>query len=240
MEWSTAPKTLSQCFLQTLSPDLEPRRRAESQLSGLAAHPGFGLAVLCLVSLPNVDDLIRIAAAINFKYHLRYHWTSSPDPQPYPPIFDAKKSEIKSHIVRLMVASSSSPRIQSQLGEALAIIGKHDFPKSWPAILLDLVAHLWAAQDYAPINGILSTANSIFKKFRYEWKTNDLLLDLKYCLDEFAAPLLKIFLKTASVIPANLNSADTLCPLIESQRLCCREFFTPSIFKNCLNFLRTT
>ncbi|XXG84596.1 hypothetical protein AAC387_Pa10g2084 [Persea americana] len=203
MDWSTSPEnleTLSQCFLRTLSPDPEPRRRAESYLSDYAARSGFGLAVLRLVSLPNVDGLIRIAAAINFKNHLRSHWTSSPDPRPYPPISDAEKSEIKSHIVRLM-----------------------------------------AAQDYAPINGILSTANSIFKKFRYEWKTNDLLLDLKYCLDEFAAPLLEIFLKTASLVPANLNSADTLGPLIESQRLCCRIFYSlnfqelPEFFEDHMN-----
>ncbi|KAJ8623475.1 hypothetical protein MRB53_032004 [Persea americana] len=230
MDWSTSPEnleTLSQCFLRTLSPDPEPRRRAESYLSDYAARPGFGLAVLRLVSLPNVDGLIRIAAAINFKNHLRSHWTSSPDPRPYPPISDAEKSEIKSHI--------------SQLREALAVIGKHDFPKSWPTLLPDLVAHLQAAQDYAPINGILSTANSIFKKFRYEWKTNDLLLDLKYCLDEFAAPLLEIFLKTASLVPANLNSADTLGPLIESQRLCCRIFYSlnfqelPEFFEDHMN-----
>ncbi|XXG74047.1 hypothetical protein AAC387_Pa07g2868 [Persea americana] len=240
MDWTQeALEMLSQCFLQTLSPDPEPRRRAESHLFDSASRPGFGLAVLRLVSLPNVDELIRHAAAVNFKNHLRSHWAPSPDSDPHPPITDEEKSEIKSHIVRLMLASS--PRIQSQLSEALAIIGKHDFPKAWPTLLPELVASLRAAQDYASINGILSTANSIFKKFRYEYKTNDLLLDLKYCLDGFAAPLLEIFLKTASLIPANLNSADTLRPLIESQRLCCRIFYSlnfqelPEFFEDHMN-----
>ncbi|MBA0790810.1 hypothetical protein Gohar_015432 [Gossypium harknessii] len=129
---------------------------------------------------------------------------------------------------------SSSPRIQSQLSEALAVIGKHDFPKSWPTLLPELISNLQKAaqsSDYASINGILGTANSIFKKFRYQYKTNDLLLDLKYCLDNFAAPLLDIFLKTASLIDSTASSPGggspaTLQPLFESQRLCCRIFYS--------------
>lgn len=121
---------------------------------------------------------------------------------------------------------SATPKIQSQLSEALALIGHHDFPKSWPSLLPELVANLQKASqssDYVSINGILGTANSIFKKFRFQYKTNDLLLDLKYCLDNFAAPLLEIFLKTASLIDAG---AANLKPLFESQRLCCRIFYS--------------
>ncbi|GJY08169.1 exportin-2 [Tanacetum coccineum] len=40
------------------------------------------------------------------------------------------------------------------------------------------------------VNGILATVNSLFKKFRYQDKSDPLLLDLKYCLDNFAVPLL--------------------------------------------------
>ncbi|GKU96978.1 hypothetical protein SLEP1_g10159 [Rubroshorea leprosula] len=146
-------------------------------------------------------------------------------------ILDPKKEQIKALIVSLML--SSSPRIQSQLSEALAVIEKHDFPKAWPTLLPELVTSLQKAaqvSDYASINGILGTANSIFKKFRYQYKTNDLLLDLKYCLDNFATPLLEVFLKSASVIDSAIalggGSVATLRPLFESQRLCCRIFFT--------------
>ena len=126
---------------------------------------------------------------------------------------------------------SSTPKIQSQLSEALALIGKHDFPKSWPTLLPELIVELQKASqasDYASINGILGTANSIFKKFRYQYKTNDLLLDLKYCLDNFAAPLLEIFLKTAALIDsaATVSPAAVIKPLFESQRLCCRIFYS--------------
>ncbi|KAG2725556.1 hypothetical protein I3843_01G072700 [Carya illinoinensis] len=235
MEWNAETlQFLSQCFLHTLSPAPEPRRRAEASLSGASDSPNYGLAVLRLVAEPSVDEQIRQAAAVNFKNHLRARWAPAsadePDSSALSLIADPEKEQIKALIVPLML--SSTPKIQSQLSEALALIGKHDFPKLWPALLPELVANLQKASqasDYTSINGILGTANSIFKKFRYQYKTNDLLLDLKYCLDNFAAPLLEIFLKTSALIDSAANSgapASTLKPLFESQKLCCRIFYS--------------
>ncbi|PKI40476.1 hypothetical protein CRG98_039112, partial [Punica granatum] len=229
MEWNQETlQSLSQCFLNTLSPSPVPRRQAEAFLSSASEQPNYGLAVLRLVAEPTVDDQIRQAAAVNFKNHLRLWW--APSPADTTRILDPEKDQIKSLIVPLML--SSSPRIQSQLSEALAVISKHDFPQSWPNLLPDLVSNLQkasASSDYTSINGILGTANSIFKKFRYQYKTNDLLLDLKYCLDNFAKPLLDIFLKTAQLIDVAAGpggAAEALRPLFESQRLCCRLFYS--------------
>uniref|UniRef100_A0A6N2MZJ0 Exportin-2 n=1 Tax=Salix viminalis TaxID=40686 RepID=A0A6N2MZJ0_SALVM len=140
---------------------------------------------------------------------------------------------------------NSTPRIQSQLSESLSLIGQHDFPKSWPTLLPELVSSLRAASqsdNYPSINGILGTANSIFKKFRYQYKTNDLLVDLKYCLDNFCAPLLEMFLRTAALIDSMVGSGGgspvTLKPLFESQRLCCRIFYSLN-FQELPEFLRS-
>ncbi|XP_010267582.1 PREDICTED: exportin-2 [Nelumbo nucifera] len=246
MEWNRETlEFLSQCFLHTLSPNPEPRRCAEASLAEASDRPNYGLAVLRLVAEPSVDDQIRQAASVNFKNHLRARWAPTPPSDAIPalsPIADQEKEQIKTLIVPLML--SSGPRIQSQLSEALAVIGKHDFPKSWPALLPELVSNLRPATDYASINGILGTANSIFKKFRYQYKTNDLLLDLKYCLDGFCAPLLEIFLRTAALIDSTASSggaAVTLRPLFESQRLCCRIFYSlnfqelPEFFEDHMN-----
>ncbi|KAF6136161.1 hypothetical protein GIB67_001570 [Kingdonia uniflora] len=219
-------QTLAQCFLQSLSPDPKPRREAEAYLLDAAKQPDFAIAVLRLVAEPSVDDQIRVAAAVNFKNHLRSHW-STDNKNSSDEIPESVKDQIKALIVPLML--SSHTRIQSQLSEALAVISKHDFPKLWPSLLPELVASLQQATNYVSINGILGTANTIFKKFRYEYKSNDLFLDLKYCLDNFAQPLLKMFLQTASLIEATVDAngnAATLCPLFESQRLCCRIFYS--------------
>ncbi|XP_010512821.1 PREDICTED: exportin-2-like [Camelina sativa] len=230
MEWNqTTLQFLSQCFLHTLSPVPEPRRSAEKSLAEASDAPNYGLAVLRLVAEPSIDEQTRHAAAVNFKNHLRSRWLPSAD-SGISPIVDSEKEQIKTLIVSLML--SSSPRIQSQLSEALAVIGKHDFPKSWPALLPELIANLKNAAiagDYASINGILGTASSIFKKFRYQYRTDDLFTDLKYCLDSFAAPLTEIFLKTSSLIDSSASSggsAAIMKPLFESQRLCCRIFYS--------------
>ncbi|KAL5572133.1 hypothetical protein UlMin_021730 [Ulmus minor] len=233
MEWN--PETLqflSQCFLHTLSPEREARRRAEASLLEASDRPNYGLAVLRLVAELAIDEQIRQAAAVNFKNHLKGRWAPASSDEAHSSLIpDGEKEQIKALIVTLML--SASPRIQSQLSEALAVIGKHDFPKAWPALLPELISNLQKAleaSDYTSINGILGTANTIFKKFRYQYKTNDLLLDLKYCLDNFAAPLLEIYLKTAALIDSTANSggasAITIRPLFESQRLCCRIFYS--------------
>ncbi|KAI3449282.1 hypothetical protein Pfo_005947 [Paulownia fortunei] len=232
MEWN--PETLqflSQCFLNTLSPLPEPRRRAEAALAEAADRPNYGLAVLRLVAEPSVDEQIRQSAAVNFKNHLKAHWAPQPNDPVQIIVPDPEKEQIKSLIVTLMV--NSSPKIQAQLSEALTIIGKHDFPKAWPTLLPEVVVtldKLSQANDYASVNGVLATINSLFKKFRYQFKTNELLLDLKYCLDNFAKPLLEVFKRTAGFIDQAVGSGtanvSVLKGYIESQRLCCRIFYS--------------
>nr|GMC95577.1 Exportin-2 [Ipomoea batatas] len=250
MEWN--PETvqfLSQCFLNTLSPMPQPRRQAEAGLAEAAEKLNYGLVVLRLVAEPSVDEQIRQAAAVNFKNHLKFRWSPSPSGPNAPtpaPIADPEKEQIKSLIVSLMI--SASPRIQSQLSEALTVIGKHDFPKAWPTLLPELVLSLdklSQANDYASVNGVLATLNSLFNKFQYQFKTNELLLDLKYCLDNFAKPLLEVFKRTANVIDQAVASGSateaTLKPYIESQKLCCGIFYSlnfqelPEFFEDHMN-----
>ncbi|CAH8335607.1 unnamed protein product [Eruca vesicaria subsp. sativa] len=91
---------------------------------------------------------------------------------------------------------------RSQLSEALAVIGKHDFPRHWPGLLPELVSSLQKASlvgDYGSVNGILGTANSIFKNLRHQFRTDELFLDIKYCLGIFTLPLEDIFTKTDSL-----------------------------------------
>nr|XP_043618630.1 exportin-2 [Erigeron canadensis] len=228
MEWN--PQTLqflSQSFLDTLSPQTEPRRRAEKNLSDAADNPNYALAVLRLVAEPSVDEQIRQCAAVNFKNHLKTRWITSSGTSPV--ISDAEKQQIKQLIVPLML--SASPKIQAQLSEALSVIGNHDFPKLWPDLLPELRSSLEKAingNDFASVNGILATVNSLFKKFRYLYKSDPILLDLKYCLDNFAAPLLSTVESLSGRVNAAVGAGDrvNLRQLIEAQRLCCRIFYS--------------
>ncbi|XP_073388000.1 exportin-2 [Physcomitrium patens] len=219
-------KTLSQCFLQTLAPNPEPRKQAESLLKQAADQAGYGMVIMQIVCEPSVDEQVRQAAAVNFKNHIKFRWATpdADDPSPVVAIQDPEKEQIKGAIVKLML--STPPKIQSQLSEALAIMSQHDYPRKWQSLLPELVNSLSTASDYTVINGILQTANSIFKRFRYEFKSNELYTDLKYCLDGFCAPLLDIFQKTGLVIAANTENPAILKPPFECLRLCSRIFYS--------------
>lgn len=48
---------------------------------------------------------------------------------------------------------------------------------------------LHVSGDFHVINGILRTAHSLFKKYRYEFKSNELWLEIKFVLEKLAQPL---------------------------------------------------
>ncbi|CAM8883985.1 unnamed protein product [Rhodiola kirilowii] len=178
MEWKAETRELlCQLFLNTLSSTAKNRRLAETALSDASENPNFGLVLLAWSPSHLAQSMTRSAspAAVYFKNHLRNRWSPAPplnaDAPPSPtPITHFEKEQIKSLIVQSMLASP--PRVQAQLSEALTVIGKHDFPQAWPTLLPELVAGLRQASDYAAVNGILGTANSIFKKFRLFYSLN--------------------------------------------------------------------
>jgi len=173
-----------------------------------------------------LEDYIRQAAAMYLENHLSNQWSS---------LLPWEKERIKSLIVPLMF--SAPVKIQIQLGRAGAVIGYQDFVRTWPGLLQNLIQKLEnasQASDYASVYDSLSIADSICKKFYRRPITTELILELRYFLDTFAAPLLEVFLKTASLIDASVNSSpNVLCPLFESQTLCC------SIFHSLYNMERS-
>lgn len=47
----------------------------------------------------------------------------------------------------------------------------------------------FVAGDFNVINGVLRTAHSLFKKYRYEFKSQQLWTEIKFVLDSFSKPL---------------------------------------------------
>lgn len=45
------------------------------------------------------------------------------------------RNTVKAQIVPAMIALSSRPPLQAQLGEAVAIIAEHDFPANWDGLI---------------------------------------------------------------------------------------------------------
>lgn len=88
---------------------------------------------------------------------------------------------------------TSPESIQKQLSDAISIIGKYDFPTKWPE-LIDQMVDKFATGDFHIINGVLQTAHSLFKKYRYEFKSNELWTEIKLVLDKLAKPLTDLLL----------------------------------------------
>ena len=84
---------------------------------------------------------------------------------------DSDRNPIKENLVDLM--SKTSPEVQKQLAEAVNIISLHDFPDKWKELLPQLVTRL-NTTDASIINGVMLTAISVMKRFRYVHKSDAL------------------------------------------------------------------
>jgi exportin-2 (importin alpha re-exporter) len=78
--------------------------------------------------------------------------------------------------------------------------------------------------DIAATNSLLAAVVSLFSRFRNAFGNTALRLDLKYCLDIFAAPLLEVFFASRRLQAATTANPLLLRPVFECLRLC-REIF---------------
>lgn len=90
-----------------------------------------------------------------------------------------------------------------------SISGKSDFPNRWPELMDQMIEKL-NTMDFVIINGVLRTAHSLFKKYRFEFKSEALWTEIKYVLDKFAKPLTDLFIATMNLLQANLNNLEVL------------------------------
>lgn len=53
--------------------------------------------------------------------------------------------------------------------------------------------HFVITEDFRIINGVLHTAHSLFKRYRFEFKSQQLWTEIKHVLDNFTKPLTDLF-----------------------------------------------
>lgn len=133
---------------------------------------------------------IRQQAAVQFKNFVKFRWSPHIDDEN-----DAKeiipaeeKEQIKAHITDLML--KAPPLVRAQLSEALTIISSHDFPTHWPTLLPQLLEKL-QTQEASLLNGVLTTADSIYHRYRGQFLTEELNKELEYS-QQLVIPLLSV------------------------------------------------
>ncbi|KAJ8926069.1 hypothetical protein NQ315_009924 [Exocentrus adspersus] len=214
-------RTLGGYLQQTLSPDVNVRRPAEKFLEGVEVNQNYPLLLLNLVHKPEVDMTIRVAGAVAFKNYIKRNWPVEEDQQDR--IHKTDRDAIKNLIVTLMLTSPES--IQKQLSDAISIIGKSDFPLKWPELITQMVEK-FATGDFHVINGVLRTAHSLFKKYRYEFKSNELWTEIKYVLEKLAQPLTDLLVATMNLAQTHANDVNALKIIYNSLMLICKVFYS--------------
>ncbi|XP_053981476.1 exportin-2 isoform X2 [Hylaeus anthracinus] len=213
--------TLSEYLKHSLSPEFHVRRPAEKFLESVEANQNYPLLLLHLVDKSEINITIRIAGAVAFKNYVKRNWKKEEDFVDR--IHTQDREAIKKLIVNLMLHSPDS--IQKQLSDAVSIIGKYDFPKKWPE-LIDQMVEKFNTGDFHVINGVLHTAHSLFKRYRYEFKSQSLWTEIKFVLDKFAKPLTDLFVATMNLTEVHANNVDALKVIYSSLVILCKVFYS--------------
>ncbi|OXB34588.1 importin-alpha export receptor [Cryptococcus neoformans] len=187
------PETLSlltNYLSSTVSPDAHTRRSAEESLRQAEGQQGFLLLVLELVKADSVNMVVRQAGGVYFKNTVKRLWSGDEETQINP----ADKAAIKSQLVPMMIAlgTPQTSRLQSQIGEGLSHIASLDFPGEWEGLCDELVNSL-TPDNFVINNGVLATAHSIFKRWRSQFRTNELYSEINFVLSRFCEPYYRLF-----------------------------------------------
>uniref|UniRef100_M3ZGK2 Exportin-2 n=1 Tax=Xiphophorus maculatus TaxID=8083 RepID=M3ZGK2_XIPMA len=213
-------QTLTEFLRKTLDPDPTVRRPAEKFLESVEGNQNYPLLLLTLLE-KSQDNVIRVCAAVTFKNYIKRNWRIVED-EPNK-ISDADRTAIKANIVNLML--SSPEQIQKQLSDAISIIGREDFPQKWPDLLTEMVTR-FRSGDFHIINGVLRTAHSLFKRYRHEFKSNELWTEIKLVLGTFALPLTELFKATIELCQTHANDVNALKVLFSSLTLISKLFYS--------------
>ena len=190
---------------QTLSEKYEVRKPAEDYLMSVEGTENYAMLLLQLADSDQIPSHIRQAATINFKNFVKRNWRIVED-QPNK-VSQGDRELIKKHIVGLMLKTPEG--IQRQLSDAITIIGREDFPNNWPGLLQEMVEH-FKSGDFHKINGVLHTAHSLTNRYRHEFKSQELWMEIKFVLDSFAVPFTDLFQSTIQFASQHTQNPEAL------------------------------
>lgn len=150
---------------------------------------------------------------------------------------DEDMTKIKSAIIDFM--TQLPPNLQVQIGEAVSIIADSDFPDRWMDLIPTLVSKL--SEDPSSNNGVLTVAHSIFSRWRPLFRTDQLFLEIKLALDQFAPTFLKLLQMIDTQIESHPNDKKFLTEALKSMDLMMAIFYDfncqdlPEFFEDNLN-----
>ena len=190
-------------------------------MQSIESNQNYPLLLLNLVDRDNIDLNLRVAGAVTFKNYVKRNWKIEEDTPNK--IHQTDRETVKQLIITLMLKAPEL--IQRQLGDAVSIIGKNDFPAQWPNLINEMVEK-FNTGDFHVINGVLHTAHSIFKRYRYESKSQELWTEIKLVLDSFAKPLTDLFIATVGLAQQHANNPQAVKVIFSSLTIISKIFYS--------------
>ena len=179
---------------------------------------GFLLQLLGLIDNGGANIAVRQAAAVFYKNTVKTAWDESKEAEERKNIVISPQDRnlIKTNLVELMC--KVPPQIQAQISEAISIIAEVDYPEKWDGLLPNLIGK-FGSDDSNVVNGVLMTADSIFRRFRHVQRSDELYRVIIYTLKHTQEPLLKLLMHTGSRADELVNDPVQLAPKMETLRL---------------------
>ena len=163
---------------------------AEKTLKQIERNENYSSLLLALCERSTTPNEIRRAAVIAFKNFVKRNWPSLDESNC---ISLKDRNHIKEHIIDLMTRSPE--HIQEQLSDAITVIGQCDFPDRWSTLLDTMIKQFQqqSTNSFQSINGVLKTAHSLFERYRYEQKSDELWMEIKLVLERFTPAFTELF-----------------------------------------------
>ncbi|CAF0749729.1 unnamed protein product [Didymodactylos carnosus] len=213
-------EVLTAYLKQTLSSNADERCGAEKMLKQIEHNEKYGLLLLTLCDREQTLPEIRKAAAITFKNFIKFNWPSNESSSL---ISLNDRNQIKQHIIDLM--TKSPEQIQKQLSDSISIIGQNDFPDHWPQLLDIMCKQLQPPIVFHKVNGVLKTAHSLFKRYRYEPKSDILWMEIAQVLEKFAPTFTEFFKSLMAYIPQQETNVTEIKIIFDSLLVITKIFY---------------
>ncbi|KAF8375434.1 xpo-2 [Pristionchus pacificus] len=179
---------VAEVLRNTLQTDAATRKEAERQLARVQSHIGYGMALLELLSSPQVPAEIRVVAAVVLKNFVKTNWGENPEVE----VGDVEQDQLRTALLAAMFANTGN--LQKQLSHAVFLMAKKDFPERWPELINGLASQMNTANaDLERLLAALNTMDQLLEKYRYESKSESLWRELKMCLLAVQAPLTTLY-----------------------------------------------
>lgn len=206
---------------QTLANSLQAEQTNSlmQELRQLETAPDFALVLLTIVESTQLDTLVRLAAAVYFKNFLNRRWT---DLEGNHKLSADVVTTVKSRIVQMMMELEND-NLKKQVGECISLIASLDFPEKWVDLVDQLVAGL-SSDLLRNVNGVLAVAHLIFKRWRPLFALDELFLEIKFVLEKFCEPFMKVMIATDAAISAGPDNV-TLVQHFENLFLCTKLYY---------------